>query len=98
MAEDIPCSSCSNPATWAVTAPYDEGGPAGRLLAYCHPCRQEHSNVAASIPLELVGEDLFVGLYAGGFTRSDPDLATSILFGTEMPSLAERARRAIPLN
>jgi hypothetical protein len=96
MPEEIPCSSCDKPATWAVTLPYDDEDKAGHLLAYCDTCRHDDSKVAASIPLELVDEDMFVGLYAGGFTRSNPGIATAVLFGEEMPTLAERARRVLP--
>ncbi|CAN5839456.1 hypothetical protein BH23ACT5_BH23ACT5_12710 [soil metagenome] len=80
MAEDIPCSSCSKPAAWAVTAPYDEGDPAGRLLAYCHPCRREHSDVAASIPLELVdeGEAVRTGLLEGSAGCSAPAMGVAL--------------------
>ncbi len=98
MNRDVSCSSCDNPASWAVTLPYDDEETAGHLSAYCNRCRHADSNIAASIPLELVDEDVFVGLYAGGFTRSDPGIATAVLFGEEMPTVAERARRALPLH
>lgn len=96
MSEEITCSSCERQASWAVTLPYEEGDTAGELTAYCDRCREEHSEVVTSIPLDILDEEAFVGLYSSGMTRTDPGIATRVLFGSEMPSLADRARHAIP--
>ena len=43
------------------------------------------------IPLDLVTGELFVQLYAHGYTASAPDIAAEIVFGdTAPPGIAER--------
>lgn len=96
MSDDIICSSCERKASWAVTLPYEDGDTAGELTAYCERCRREHPEIVASIPLDLLDEESFVGLYSSGLTRTDPGIATMVLFGTERSSLADRARHALP--
>ena len=86
----VPCSSCGVDAQWLVTMPHEPDGP-GRLLVYCTACRISKSGtVAVSIPLSMADDDTFVALYRDGLTKSDPDLATLIVFGASRDDLVER--------
>lgn len=48
-----------------------------------------------SIPLSLVTEDLFVGLYEAGLTASDAEIACGIVFGVPRKLVIERAAGAM---
>jgi hypothetical protein len=51
--------------------------------------------VSVSIPLSLVTEDLFVGLYEAGLTASDAEIACGIVFGVRRKRVIERAAGAM---
>lgn len=75
---------------WAVTVRDDPAARPGNLLAVCDACRWDQPDIAVSVPLEVVDDDTFAGLYATGLIRTEPGLATRILFGDERPGLAAR--------
>ncbi len=67
-----------------------------RVLVYCPACRASKQEiVCVSVPLELVDEDLFVGLYEIGATASAPEIACDITFGSAPASLVERVSKAL---
>lgn len=84
------CSTCESPPIWAVTVRDDPEERPGQLLAMCDACRRTQPNVAVSIPLDVVDDDTFADLYATGFVRTEPGLATRIIFGEERPGLVDR--------
>lgn len=94
------CSSCGGQQdlTLVTSGDYSADGdpPAGRILLYCRPCREERDGswFLSIIPLQLVDEDLFVDLYRKGLTGSDPEIAADIVFGQPRPDLADHAVEA----
>ena len=84
------CSTCESPPIWAVTVRDDPEERPGQLLAMCDSCRRRQDDVAVSIPLDVVDEDTFADLYATGLVRTEPGLATRIIFGEERPGLVHR--------
>ena len=89
------CSSCGDvDDLHVVTLPYGQGNRAGRLLVYCRECRRERQkHFGIDVPLADVTITAFVGLYADGFTESDPETAAGIVFG-EAPIDAVRKATA----
>lgn len=90
MVSEPICSTCGGPPTWAVTVRDEPDERPGNLLALCDSCRWDQPDVALSVPLDVVDEDTFADLYATGLIRTEPGLATRILFGVERPGLAAR--------
>lgn len=96
MVSEPICSSCGGPPIWAVTVRENPDERPGELLAVCDACRWDQSDVAVSVPLDVVDEDTFADLYATGLIRTEPGLATRILFGEERPGLASRVLPPAP--
>jgi hypothetical protein len=82
---------------WAVTLPYQLGRRPGRLLAYCDRDREEKGRaILVAMPLDYVTDDVFVSLYRDGWTESDPETASGIIFGMPRHELVHEVRRYLP--
>ncbi len=90
MSDGPTCAACGGTPTWAVTVRDEPEERPGRLLALCDACRADQSAVAVSIPLDVLDEDTVADLYINGFIRTEPGLASRMLFGEERPGLVAR--------
>ena len=93
----IRCSGCGDPAVWAVTLPYQRGQRPGRLLAYCDRDREDKGEaILVALPLTCLTDDLFVSLYREGWTESEPEFASQIVFGMTRQELVHEVRQYLP--
>lgn len=102
MAEPVVCSGCGGARggrdLHLVVAGVPPGSTAaGRLLVYCAGCRARpdlSAPFSVSLPLSLVTEAVFAGLYPT-YTRSSPSQASAIVFGEHRAKAVEGARQAM---
>lgn len=76
------CSRCSSTDDLhLVVLPLASPEPPGRVLSYCHECRQWVGPLLFDAPLHVVDADLLCSIYENGTTNSNPSIAITMVFG-----------------
>ncbi len=75
-----------------MTVSYDGVSETGRLLVYCHLCREHFKKLLlVNVPLNEVNSEVWLNLYASGRTQSDPTTACEIVFGKVIHNIVKQA-------